>query len=405
MNRPSAATLRKLAPLGYDNSMIQEALQSWESELIGLRRDFHRHPELAFEEHRTSAIVAEKLKSWGYAVTILAGTGVVGTLKRGQGKSIGIRADMDALPILETTGASHASTTPGKMHACGHDGHTVMLLGAARYMSEKGNFTGTLNVIFQPAEENIGGAKVMIDEGLFEKFPCDAVFALHNLPGLKAGHIAVKPGSVMAACDVGSVTIRGRGGHGAAPEFTNDCVVAAASIVQSLQTLVSRNVSPVDPAVVTVGSFHAGTTATIIPESAQLEVGIRTCSREARDLIEKRFHELVHAQAASFNCTAEILYDKSYPATINSRAETQFVAETARALKLPLVEFDAPLMFSEDFAFMLEKVPGSYFFLGVGDGPFLHEPTYDFNDTQLTAGASFFVHLAERYLMPASARP
>jgi hippurate hydrolase len=265
-----------------------------------------------------------------------------------------------------------------------------------------------LHVIFQPAEENIGGAKVMIDEGLFDKFPCDAVFALHNLPGLKAGHIGVKPGSVMAACDVASVTIRGRGGHGAAPQFANDCVVAAASIVQALQTLVSRNVSPVDPAVVTVGSFHAGTTATIIPESAQLEIGVRTCSRQARDLMDKRLHELIHAQAASFNCTAEILYDKSYPATINSKAETQFVADTARALNLPLVEFDAPLMFSEDFAFMLEKVPGSYFFLGMGDEPgrpFLHDPAYDFNDTQLAAGASFFAHLVERYLKPTNAQP
>ncbi len=384
--------------------MIQNELKAWEGELIRLRRDFHVHPELAFEEHRTSAIVAEKLKSWGYAVTILAGTGVVGSLTRGQGKRIGLRADMDALPIHETTGAAHASATPGKMHACGHDGHTAMLLGAARYMAETSQFNGTLNVIFQPAEENIGGAKVMIEQGLFEKFPCDAVFALHNLPGLPAGHIAVKPGSVMAACDVGSVTIRGRGGHGAAPQFTNDCVVAAASIVQSLQTLVSRNVSPVDPAVVTVGSFHAGTAATIIPDTAQLEVGIRTCSREARDLMDKRFHELIHAQAASFNCTAEIFYDKSYPATINARAETQFVADTARALNWPLVEFDAPLMFSEDFAFMLEAVPGSYFFLGMGDGPFLHDPAYDFNDTQLTAGSSFFVHLAERYLNPASPR-
>ncbi|MDP4823844.1 MAG: M20 family metallopeptidase [Aestuariivirgaceae bacterium] len=388
--------------------MIQNELQAWEGELIGLRRDFHTHPELAFEEHRTSAIVAEKLRGWGYQVAILAGTGVVGTLTRGQGKRIGLRADMDALPILEATDAEYASATPGKMHACGHDGHTVMLLGAARFLAEHGKFTGTLNVIFQPAEENIGGANRMIEQGLFDQFPCDAIFALHNLPGLAAGHIMVKPGSVMAACDVASVTIRGRGGHGAAPQFTSDCIVAAASIVQALQTLVSRNVSPVDPAVVTVGSFHAGTTATIIPETAQLEIGIRTCSRDARDLLEKRLHALVHAQAQSYGCTAEIAYDKSYPATINSRAETQFVADTARALNLPLVEADAPLMFSEDFAFMLEKVPGSYFFLGMGDEadrPFLHDPGYDFNDTQLTTGAAFFAHLVERYLTPEAARP
>lgn len=388
--------------------MIQNELKSWEGELIGLRRDFHVHPELAFEEHRTSAIVAEKLRGWGYSVTIMAGTGVVGTLTRGQGKRIGLRADMDALPILEATGAAYASTTPGKMHACGHDGHTAMLLGAARYMAEHGKFTGTLNVIFQPAEENIGGANRMIEQGLFEKFPCDAVFALHNLPGMKAGTIVVKPGPVMASCDVASVTIRGRGGHGAAPHLTTDCIVAAASIVQALQTLVARNALPSDPAVVTVGSFHAGTTATIIPETAQLEIGIRTCSKTQRDLMEKRLHELVHAQAASFGCTAEIFYDKSYPATINSRAETQFVADTARALDVPLVEFEAPLMFSEDFAFMLEKVPGSYFFLGMGDEedrPFLHDPGYDFNDTQLTAGSAFFVHLVERYLTPAGARP
>ena len=384
--------------------MIKQKLASWQDEFAALRQDIHRHPELAFEENRTSALVCEKLKSWGFEVTQgLGGTGVIGTLRRGAGRSIGLRADMDALPIQEASGKPWASTIPGKMHACGHDGHTTTLLAAARYLAEAGNFSGTVHLIFQPAEENIGGAERMIEEGLFAKFPCDAIFALHNLPRLAEGEILIKSGPIMAAVDVATIIIKGLGGHGAAPHLTRDPILAASAIVMGLQSLVSRNLKATDAGVVTIGAFQAGSISTVIPETATLQASLRSTSREGRALLERRFHEMIRATAQAYGCEAEIDYERSYPATFNSQAETEFVMGVLGASGFSIQETDEPMMFSEDFAYMLEKVPGCYFMLGASEDPnmpFLHDAAYDFNDRLIVPGALAFVQLVEAYLKP-----
>ncbi len=300
-------------------------------ELVAIRHDLHAHPELGLEEKRTSAFIARHLESLGYEVTTgLAQTGVVGTLRNGTGtRSIGIRADIDALPILEETGLDYASRTSGLMHACGHDGHTTMLLGAARALAERRNFDGTIHLIFQPAEENFGGAKIMMDEGLFEKFPCDAVFALHNEPGLPFGQFALREGPIMAAVDEARITVHGRGGHGAEPQETADPIVCGASIVMALQSIVSRNIHPMDPSVVTVGAFHAGSASNIIPERAEIVVGIRSFDPTVRDELERRIRMIAEAQATSFGMRATVDYQRSYDATINHKAETDFVRDLA----------------------------------------------------------------------------
>ncbi|HDR8952480.1 M20 aminoacylase family protein [Burkholderia vietnamiensis] len=372
-----------------------------------IRHHIHHHPELAYEEHETAALVAHKLEQWGWQVTRgVGGTGVVGTLRVGDGtRSIGIRADMDALPIVEATGLPYASGTHGKMHACGHDGHTTMLLGAAQQLAKTRNFRGTVHLYFQPAEEHgvDSGAKKMIDDGLFERFPCDAVFGMHNHPGAAPGVFLTRRGPFMSAGDKAIIKIEGVGGHAARPHLTVDPVVVAASIVMALQTIVARNVDPSQPAVVTVGSMHAGTANNVIPSGARLELSVRSFSPDVRALLKRRIVELAETQAASYGATADVEYIEGYPVVVNTDAETDFAAQVARELvgDAHVVEQADLLMGSEDFAFMLQQRPGSFVRLGNGegeDGCMVHNPKYDFNDRNLPIGAAFWTRLVERYL-------
>jgi hippurate hydrolase len=385
------------------------ALQARAGEFISLRRDIHRHPELAFEEHRTAALVADKLEAWGYAVERgIGGTGVVGTLVRGSGpKRLGIRADMDALPIDEASGAEWSSVHRGVMHACGHDGHTAMLLAAARHLAEQGSFDGTLHLIFQPAEEGGGGALRMMEDGLFERFPCDAIFAMHNMPGIAQGHLVLREGAAMASSDYATISLHGIGGHGAMPHRATDPIVAAASIVMALQTIVSRNIDPLHAAVVTVGALHAGKANNVIPASATLELSMRALDREVRATLEQRIKALVAAQAESFGVTAQIDWKPGYAVLVNTPAETAFAREVATELvgAEQVALQGPPLTGSEDFAFMLERVPGSYVLIGNGIGSgigeggcMVHNPGYDFNDRNISVGSAYWVLLAERFL-------
>jgi hippurate hydrolase len=374
-------------------------------EAIELRHHIHQHPELAYEEHATSDLVAKLLQEWGYEVHRgLGGTGVVGQLRNGDGKkSLGIRADMDALPIVEATGLAYASKHHGKMHACGHDGHTATLLTAARHIAQTKRFNGTLNLIFQPAEEGGAGARKMMEDGLFKRFPCDAVYGLHNAVGQRTGTLAFRTGALLASADRVFITIKGKGGHAAMPHFATDSIVAGASIVMALQSIVARNVNPLESAVVTVGVFQAGTVNNIIPGSAKIDLSVRALSREVRDLLHKRITEVVHAQAASLGVTAEIDYQFGYPVLVNHAEQTEFAAKVATELlgADKVILDQPPLMGSEDFAFFLEEVPGCYLFLGNGDGEgscMVHNPGYDFNDASMEAGVAFWSLLAERYL-------
>ncbi|HLP68801.1 MAG TPA: M20 aminoacylase family protein [Rhizobium sp.] len=374
-------------------------------EIVATRRHLHEHPEIGLSEFETSDYVAAQLAAMGYQVTRgLAKTGVVATLRNGRStRSIGIRADFDALPIVEETGAEYQSRNPGVMHACGHDGHTAMLLGAARILAERKNFDGVVNLIFQPAEENFGGARLMIEDGLFERFPCDAVFALHNDPTIPFGHFAFRDGPIMAAVDECKITVNGRGGHGAEPQDTADPIVAGASIIMALQTIVSRNVHPLDPTVVTVGAFHAGGASNVIPERAEMLLSIRSFDAKVRDQLEQRVRGIADGQAASYGMTATIAYERGYNATINHKAETDFVRALATRVAGPekIIEMERPNMGSEDFAYMLEERPGTYFFVGTQrtpNDPPLHHPRYDFNDDILPIGTSFWVELAEAWL-------
>jgi hippurate hydrolase len=375
--------------------------------LVAIRRTLHQRPELGLEEVWTSDFVAGQLAALGYEVHRgLARTGVVGTLRSGtSGRAVALRADIDALPIEEETGLDYASRTPGLMHACGHDGHTAILLGAAKAIAERRNFDGTVHLIFQPAEENVGGAKMMVEEGLFELFPCDAVFALHNDPSLPFGRFAFRDGAIMAAVDEARITVEGRGGHGAEPETTADPVVAGASIVMALQTIVSRNIHPIDPAVVTVAAFHGGSASNIIPPRVELLVGIRSFDPDTRDYLERRIGEIARLQAQSYGMTARVDYSRSYDATINDKAQTDYLRERARkfAGAENVVELSRPRMGSEDFAYMLRARPGSYFFLGTATGrndrP-LHHPGYDFNDDIIPVAAAFWTDLVEDFLRP-----
>lgn len=385
---------------------LRDALTERVGEFIQLRRDIHRHPELAFEEHRTSDLVAAKLQSWGYAVHRgLGGTGVVGTLTRGHSqRCLGLRADMDALPIQEATGLDWQSATPGLMHACGHDGHTAMLLAAAKVLAQDTSFDGTLNLIFQPAEEGGGGAVRMMADGLFAQHPCDAVFAMHNMPGVAAGHFVFREGPAMASSDYVTLRIHGTGGHGAMPHRAADPLVAAASIVLALQTIVSRNVDPLHTAVVTVGALHAGQANNVIPALATLELSVRALDPEVRRLLEQRIKALVAAQAESFGVRAEIDWRPGYCVLVNAVAETDFARQVALDLVGPeRMTWQGPaLTGSEDFAFMLEKIPGSYVLIGNGDGDsagacMVHNPGYDFNDDNIAAGAAYWVALVERF--------
>jgi hippurate hydrolase len=388
---------------------LLQALQARAGEFISLRRDIHQHPELAFEEHRTADLVANKLEGWGYSVQRgIGGTGVVGTLVRGGGsKRLGIRADMDALPIDEASGAAWTSVHAGVMHACGHDGHTAMLLAAARHLAEQGSFDGTLHLIFQPAEEGGGGALRMMADGLFERFPCDAVFAMHNMPGVEQGRLVLREGAAMASSDYATITITGTGGHGAMPHRAADPIVAAASMVMALQTVVSRNIDPLQAAVVTVGALHSGKANNVIAASATLEVSVRALDRAVRATIERRVKALVAAQAQSFDVQAQIDWRPGYAVLVNTAAETQFAREVATELvgAERVTPQGPPLTASEDFAFMLERVPGSYVLIGNGtnSGPgeggcMVHNPGYDFNDHNMATGSAYWVLLAERFL-------
>jgi hippurate hydrolase len=385
---------------------LREAITARVGEFIQLRRDIHRHPELAFEEHRTAELVASKLELWGYQVHRgLGGTGVVGTLRRGTSKrSLGLRADMDALPIQEASGAEWSSTKPGLMHACGHDGHTAMLLAAAHELALNNDFDGVLHLIFQPAEEGGGGALRMMQDGLFDLFPCDAIFAMHNMPGVPVGQFVFRSGSAMASSDYVTIRVNGTGGHGGMPHRAADSLVAAASIVMALQTVVSRNVDPLHTAVVTVGSIQAGKANNVIPALATLELSVRALDPGVRKLLEQRIKAIATSQAESFGCTAEVDWKEGYCVLVNSESETNF----ARQVALDLVGAERvvlngpPLTGSEDFAFMLEKVPGSYFLIGNGDGDtagacMVHNPGYDFNDDNIATGSDYWIHLTKEF--------
>lgn len=378
-------------------------------EFTALRRDIHRHPELAFEERRTSALVASRLEALGYQVTTgIGGTGVVGQLVRGaSSRRIGLRADMDALPIVEATGKPWSSCHHGVMHACGHDGHTAMLLAAARELAERGEFDGTLNLIFQPAEEGGGGALRMIEDGLFERFPCDAIFAMHNMPGRAQGHLVFRSGPTMASSDYATITLTGHGAHGASPHRSVDPVVATASLVMALQTIVSRNVDPQEAAVVTVGAMHAGIANNVIPTEAKLEITVRALNPAVRETLKQRLHALTRAQAESFGVQAVIDWRPGYCVLANDPVQTQRALNVARKHFPPeqVVAEGPRLTASEDFAFMLEKVPGCYLFIGNGgEGEpgacAVHNPLYDFNDANIAVGARYWVALVQELLAP-----
>ncbi|MBP1846613.1 hippurate hydrolase [Rhizobium petrolearium] len=375
------------------------------AELIATRRYLHQYPELGLSEFNTADFIAKQLVELGYEVTRgLGQTGLVATLRNGvSNRAVAIRADIDALPIEEETGVEYASRNKGLMHACGHDGHTAMLLGAARILAERKNFDGTIHLIFQPAEENFGGAKLMIDDGLFERFPCDAVFGLHNDPSLAFGQIGVKDGAMMAAVDECRIVVNGRGGHGAEPQDTADPIVCGASIIMALQTIASRNVHPLDPTVVTVGAFHAGTASNVIPERAEMVLTIRSFDPIVRNELENRIRMIAEGQAASYGMTVTIDYKRGYEATINHQTETAFVRNLAKRVfgEEKVVDLPRPSMGSEDFAYMLAERPGTYFLLGTkrsDNDPPLHHPRFDFNDDALPIGTSFWVELAEAYL-------
>ena len=384
---------------------ILAEVADYHDELTAIRRDIHAHPELAFAEQRTADLVAARLAEFGCEVYRgLAGTGVIGTIRNGNRPgAIGLRADMDALPIQELNEFSHRSTHDGRMHACGHDGHTAMLLGAARYLAAARNFEGTVHLIFQPAEEGGGGGRVMVEEGLFNKFPCDAIFALHNRPGIDVGKIAVRPGPLLAASDRWDIRIKARGTHAAHPNLGVDPFVIGAQIVLALQTITSRNVDPLDAAVVSVGFMNGGKAYNVIPDDLHIGGTTRSFRPEVRDLIEARLGEIARGVAALHGAGAEAEYRRNYPPTINHQAETEFAAEVAAEICGPdqVIRDVAPSMGAEDFSFMLNACPGAMLWLGNGpgeDGCFLHNARYDFNDAALPIGVSFLALLAERFL-------
>jgi hippurate hydrolase len=383
---------------------VLAGIRDIQDEMIELRRRIHAHPELSFEEFVTSDLVADCLQRWGYSVHRGLGvTGVVGTLRNGEGRALGLRADMDALPIQESTGLAYASKLEGKMHACGHDGHTASLLAAAKYLAEHKPFQGTLHLIFQPAEENGGGAHEMLKDGLFERFPCDAVFALHNMPGHPVGKFGFLAGPYMASADDVTIRVSGLGGHGAMPHQAIDPVVVCASIVMALQSVVARNVNPLDTAIITVGSIHAGKASNVIPDTAEMRLSVRALDAQVRDLLQSRITELTQAQAQSFGARADVEYNRSYPVLINHADETALARDVAREWlgEAGLIDNMVPLTGSEDFAFLLEKCPGCYLIIGNGEGKggcMVHNPGYDFNDDCLPLAATYWVKLTERFL-------
>jgi len=392
--------------------LIEPILQ-FHNELQQIRRTIHAHPELSFEEVKTSDLVAKKLTEWGIPVIRGLGlTGVVGVIKNGtSNRAVGLRADMDALPVQESNTFPHHSQHEGKMHACGHDGHTTMLLGAAHYLAQHKNFDGTVYVIFQPAEEGAGGAKRMMDEGLFEQCPMEAVFGMHNWPGAAAGGMGVKVGPMMASSNEFEVIVKGKGAHAAQPHMGIDPIMVAVQIAQSWQTIISRNKSPIDSGVLSITQIHSGSATNIIPNFASLIGTVRTFTLPVLDLIESRMREIAEHTAAAFGATIEFRFHRNYPPLINHDLETQFaVGVMEEVVGKDRVDSQVePTMGSEDFAFMLLEKPGCYVFIGNGDGEHrmqghglgpcnLHNPSYDFNDDLLPIGATYWVRLAERFL-------
>ena len=384
-----------------------DLLAGLSAELTTIRRDIHRHPETAFEETRTAQIVADKLTSWGIEVHRgLATTGVVGTLKgkRPGQKTIGLRADMDALHLQEKNDFDYASTIPNKMHACGHDGHTTMLLGAAKHLSKEPDFAGTVHFIFQPAEEGLGGARVMIEEGLFDKFNCDTVYGMHNMPGVPVGTFAIRPGAMLASSDSWEVTFKGTGGHGAMPDRGTDPTYVAAQFIVAVQGIIGRNVASTQAAVLSVGHIHAGTPGSpnVIPSEVLIKGTARSFSADVRELLERRLAEVAQGIAKAGGCEAVSKYHRRYPSLVNA-AEQTTVAIEAAALTVGRDKVNpnvAPLAGAEDFAFMLEKKPGAYIMIGnggTGEGGCqnVHSPLYDFNDEILTTGAAYWVNLVQ----------
>ncbi|CAB3642221.1 M20 aminoacylase family protein [Trinickia soli] len=392
--------------------LIPEVLAA-RDEIQSLRRSIHAHPELRYEETQTADLVAQCLEKWGLRVHRgLGKTGVVGVLQRGTGmRSVGLRADMDALPIQELNTFAHRSQTPGKMHACGHDGHTAMLLGAARYLSQHGDFDGTIVFIFQPAEEGGAGARAMIEDGLFTQFPVDAVFGIHNWPGMPAGTFGVTEGPIMASSNEFRIDVKGIGAHAAMPHNGRDPVFAAIQIGNALQSIITRNKKPIDTAVLSITQIHAGDAVNVIPNDAWLAGTARTFTTETLDLIESKMVKIAEATASAFDCSATVSFNRNYPPTVNSADETRFAVEVMRELvgAENVEDRTEPTMGAEDFAFMLQAKPGCYAFLGNGDGGhrdtghgagpcMLHNASYDFNDELLPVGTTYWVRLAQRYL-------
>ncbi len=385
---------------------IINRIGEFQDEMTAWRRDLHEHPETGFEEHRTAAVVADKLKAFGVdeVHTDIAKTGVVGVLRAGSGgRMIGVRADMDALPIQESTGLPYASKHAGTMHACGHDGHTTMLLGAAKYLAETRNFDGTVCLIFQPAEELLGGGRVMLEEGLLERFPVEQVYGLHNWPRRPLGAFAMRPGPVMAAADRFTLNLRGEGGHAAMPHFCRDPLVAGAQIIVALQSIVARNLDPIEQAVISATQMHAGDAYNVIPRDAMITGTARSFAPAVRDLLERRIGEIAESIARAMAVEIDVQYERGYPPTVNSAAETELAAAAAAEVGGDeRVDRDPPpVMGAEDFAYMLERRPGCYIFMGNGgddDAPMLHSPDYDFNDEALPYGASYWARLVEHIL-------
>ena len=375
-------------------------------DITAWRRDIHAHPELLYDVHRTAGVVADKLKSFGCdeVVTGIGRTGVVGVIRGDKGSApgrvIGLRADMDALPIVEATDVSYSSTVPGKMHACGHDGHTAMLLGAARYLAETRNFAGTAVVIFQPAEEGGGGGRAMVQDGLMDRFHIEEVYGMHNYPGLPLGEFALRPGPLMAAADRIIIEIEGHGGHAARPHICVDTVLVGAQIINQIQSIVSRNVDPLHAAVVSICVFQAGSTDNVIPQTAHLRGTARSLTPEVRDLLERRLHEVVTGTAQLYGATAKLSYKRDYPVTRNHERQTAFAASVAAEVvgRARVDDQVAPVMGAEDFSFMLEARPGAFIFVGNGDSAGLHHPAYDFNDEVIPIGTSYWAKLVETAL-------
>ena len=389
-----------------------ESILADAASIATLRRDIHAHPELCFEEQRTSDLIARTLADWDIPVHRgLGTTGVVGIVKRGSSKrAVGLRADIDALPMTEKNKFAHASVHPGKMHACGHDGHTAMLLAAARHLVKQGDFDGTVYLVFQPAEEGGGGAREMIKDGLFEKFPMEAIFGAHNWPGMAVGQIGVKSGPIFASSNEFKITVRGKGAHAAIPHASIDPVPVACQMVQAFQTIVARNVKPVETAVVSVTMIHAGEATNVIPESCELQGTVRTFTTETLDLIERRMRDIAQHTCAAFDASCDFEFVRNYPPLVNHAAETDFVRRTVAEVIGPRNVLECePTMTAEDFSYFLEAKPGCYFLIGNGDGAHrtlghgmgpctLHNPSYDFNDELIPLGATMWVRLAQAWL-------